>query len=125
MAEKPEHEESLWVLIIAPTIWAIHLMASYLTAAIWCAKFADSGQDFGFVRTAIGIYTLLALLGIGVTGWYAYRRHSYRGSRTPHDADTSRDRHRFLGFAGLLLSALSGVATAFAGLVAFYFRSCD
>jgi len=47
------------------------------------------------------------------------------GSATlPHDDDTPEDRHRFLGFATLLLSALSAVAVLYAGLVAVFIRSC-
>ena len=34
----PEEKESLWVLTAAPTIWAVHLLLSYITAAVWCAK---------------------------------------------------------------------------------------
>lgn len=76
------------------------------------------------VRSAILIYTILALTGIGITGWRGYRRHDYGTAAVPHDFDTPADRHRFLGFATLLLSGLSFVAVIYAGMVAFYFRSC-
>jgi len=42
----------------------------------------------------------------------------------PHDADTPEDRHRFLGFATLLLSGLSAVAVIYTALVVVVFRSC-
>ncbi|MGB7839915.1 MAG: hypothetical protein WBL40_17580 [Terrimicrobiaceae bacterium] len=38
--ETHEKRQSLWLLMISPTIWAAHFLLCYLTAAIWCAKFA-------------------------------------------------------------------------------------
>jgi hypothetical protein len=84
------------------------------------------GPDGGLatVRVAIALYTLVALTTIGGIGWIGYRRHSYGGAELPHDDDTPEDRHRFLGFATLLLSGLSAVATLYAALVAVFIRSC-
>ena len=73
---------------------------------------------------AIAVYTVLALAGIGIIGWVGYRRHSYGTPTLPHDADTPEDRHRFLGFATLLLSALSAVAVLYAALVVVFIGSC-
>lgn len=125
MESKPESHESLWMLTISPGIWAAHFLCSYLTAAIWCAKFAEPGAPLGGVRIAIAAYTALALLGIGITGWIGYRRHRLEGSPPPHDDDTPEDRHRFMGFATLLLSILSAVATVFVALVAVFVGSCN
>ena len=124
---KPESRESIWLLTISPTIWSGHFMATYLTAAIWCAKLDDSGASFVNVRIAIGIYTLLALIGIAFVAGLGYRRHAARPVPLdiPHDADTEHDRHGFLGFATLLLSALSAVATIFVALAAVFVGSCD
>ena len=58
-------------------IWAAHFLLSYITAAIWCAKVAGPDGSLGVVRVAIAMYTVLALSGIGVIGWSAFRRHSY------------------------------------------------
>jgi hypothetical protein len=120
-----EKRQRLWLLIVPPTIWAAHFMLCYLTAAIWCAKFAGPDGALGIVRPAIAIYTLLAVGGIGMTGWIGYKKHSHGNSMLPHDADTPEDRHRFLGFSTLLLSALSLVATLFAALVGIFFWRCD
>lgn len=122
----PLHEknESLWLLTISPAIWAAHFMLCYLTAAIWCAKLAEPDGSLGVVRVAIAIYTVLALAGIGITGWVGYRKHRFGNSPLPHDSDSPEDRRRFLGFATLLLSALSVVATLYAALVAVFFWSC-
>jgi hypothetical protein len=124
MNHLPEENESLWLLTLSPVIWAGHFLLCYLTAAIWCAKLAGADGALGNVEMAIAVYTLLALLGIGITGWFAFRRHNFGSANTPHAFDTPADRHRFLGFAALLLSALSAVATIYVALVAIFIRSC-
>lgn len=124
MAEFPEKKESLWILVISPTIWAAHFLLCYLTAALWCAKIAGRNGSLDEVRKAIIIYTVLALIGIGFTGWIAFRRHRTGTANVPDDFDTPEDRHRFLGFATLLLSALSAVATLYVALVAIFIEAC-
>jgi uncharacterized BrkB/YihY/UPF0761 family membrane protein len=119
-----EKNQSLWLLITSPVIWAAHLMLSYVTVSIWCSKAVAPNDSFWNVRVAIVVYTIIALAIIGFTGWVGYRRHSLGFAELPHDNDTPEDRHRFLGFSTLLLSALSGVATLYAALVVIYFRSC-
>jgi hypothetical protein len=120
----PEAKESLWLLTASPVIWAAHFLLCYATAAIWCAKVAGLGGPLGTARIAIAMYTVLALGAIGVIGWIGYRKHSFGHATLPHDDDTPEDRHRFLGFAILLLSGLSAVAVIYAGLIIFFVRSC-
>ena len=124
---KPESQESVWFLIISPTIWSVHFLATYLTAAIWCAKLRDSAASFSNVRITIGVYTLIALISIAAVAWLGYRRHAARPLPldVTHHADTEHDRHGFLGFATLLLSALSAVATIFVALAAVFIGNCD
>ena len=43
---------------------------------------------------------------------------------TTHDLDSVDDRHRFLGFATLLLAGLSAVGVLYAALAAIYFETC-
>ena len=124
MTETAEKNQSLWLLAASPIIWAAHFMLSYITASIWCAKLAGPEKSLGEVRVAIIVYTALALVGIGFIGWVGHRRHSYGHASLPHDADTPEDRHRFLGFATLLLSALSAVAVIYAALVVVFIGSC-
>jgi hypothetical protein len=119
----PDHY-SLWLLTFAPTIWAAHLLLCYITAAIWCAKFVGPGGALGGIRTAITWYTGIALVGIAAIGWEGFRRHSYGTEATTHDLDSADDRHRFLGFATLLLSGLSAVGVLYAALAANYFETC-
>jgi hypothetical protein len=124
MNQLAEKNQSLWLLTASPLIWAAHFMLSYVTASIWCAKLAGPDKSLWEVRVAILIYTALALIGIGLVGWVGHRRHSYGRASLPHDADTPEDRHRFLGFATLLLSGLSGVAVIYAALVVVFIGSC-
>lgn len=124
MKETAEKRQSLLLLTASPAIWAVHLLASYITASIWCAKAIGPHVSFGNVRTAIVVYSALALAGIAIVGWIGYRRHSYGYASLPHDDDTPEDRHRFLGFSTLLLSALSAVAVIYAALVVIFFKSC-
>jgi hypothetical protein len=124
MADLPEKRESLWMLTISPAIWSLHFLLSYATAAIWCAKLPSRDGSLWEVRVAIAVYTVVALIGIGITGWIGLRRHGYGDAETPHDFDSPEDRHRFLGFATLLLSALSAVATLYVALAAVFIETC-
>ena len=120
----PEKRESLWRLALSPMIWAAHFLLSYITAAIWCAKYAAPQGMLGPVRWAILGYTVVALLGIAANGRSGLQRHQRGTESAPHDYDTPGDRHGFLGYATVLLSALSAVAVVFAALVAVFFEDC-
>ncbi|MCA9115845.1 MAG: hypothetical protein KDA79_12235 [Planctomycetaceae bacterium] len=119
-----EQNQSLWMLTISPTIWAVHFLASYITAAVWCEKYAGRDGTLWNARLLIAIYTAVALAGIAVTAWTGWKRQQYGDASLPHDFDSPEDRHRFLGFATLLLSGLSVVATIFVALVAVFVRTC-
>ncbi len=122
--ETAEKNQNLWILTASPAIWAAHFLLSYITASIWCAKVAGPGGSLWGVRVAIGVYTVAALAGIAVIGLSGHRRHSYGSETLPHDFDSPEDRHRFLGFATLLLSALSAVATLYVALAAVVIGRC-
>jgi len=124
MSQTHEKYQSLWLLTASPTIWAAHFLLSYVTAAVWCAKAASPGSSVVVVRVALIIYTVLALVAIGIVGWKGYSKHSHGDAELPHDADTPEDRHRFIGFATLLLSSLSAIAVLFAALVPFFIGTC-
>jgi hypothetical protein len=122
--EVHEERESLWFLVSAPVIWAVHFLLSYGTAAIWCAKVVGSGGSLAGARLAIAFYTAVALAGIAAIGWIGYRRHGCAGADLPHDDDTPEDRHRFLGFATLLLAALSSLAVGYETVVVVFIDRC-
>ena len=121
---RPRDHYSLWLLTIAPTVWALHLLLCYITAAVWCAKFVAQGGALGGVRTAIAVYTIVALAGIAAIGFEGFRRHGYGTEATTHDLDSIEDRHRFVGFATLLLAGLSALGVLYAALAATYFDTC-
>jgi hypothetical protein len=121
---RPLDKGSLWLLTIAPTIWAAHLLLSYITGAIWCAKFADPAGTLGDVKTAVAWYTAVALAGIVTVGFEGLRRHRHGTEATTHDLDSPEDRHRFLGFATLLLAGLSAVAVIYAAMATVFFETC-
>ena len=120
----PEARENLWKLVVSPTIWAAHFLLSYCTAAIWCAKLVGHDGSLAAVRMLIALYTVAALAAIVAIGVNAWRRHRAGESAPPHDFDSPGDRHRFLGFANMLLSGLSAVAVVYAALVIVFFESC-
>jgi hypothetical protein len=121
---RPLDKGSLWLLTIAPTIWAAHLLLSYVTGAVWCARFANPGGSLGSVPTAVAWYTVVALIGILAVGLEGFRRHRFGTEANTRDLDSPEDRHRFLGFATLLLAGISAVAVIYAAMAATFFESC-
>lgn len=119
----PEEDESLWRLAAPPAIWAGHFLLCYVSAAVWCAK-AAPGASLVPIRLGVALVTAAALAGIGILGVGGLRRHRSAGAPRSHDFDTPEDRHRFLGFATLLLSALSAVAVLFVAAAAVFFEDC-
>ena len=122
--EPPAKSLYLWLLALGPGLWALHFLLCYATAAIWCAKAAAGEAGLGPVRVAVAVYTLLALAGIVATGWNGWQRHRHGEGEGPHDDDSPGDRHRFLGFATVLLSGLSVVAVVYTALAAVFIGSC-
>jgi hypothetical protein len=112
------------MLAAGPSIWALHFLLSYATVAIWCSKIAGQEGPLGSARIAIGLYTGVALAAIAAIAWYGYWRHSYGSGGLPHDFDSPESRHRFLGFATLLLALLSAVATIYSALAAALIETC-
>lgn len=124
MQAPSEHRESLWTLISGPTVWAVHFLLSYTSAAVYCAKLVGRDGELFPVRLLVIGLTLLALAVIILAGVRGYRRHRFGEATVPHDFDTAADRHRFLGFATLLLSTLSAVATLYVGATVLFIGSC-
>lgn len=119
-----ERNRELWLLAASPAIWALHLMASYATVAIWCAKRFTADGSLAAARTAVAAYSAVALLGIVAVGWRALRRYRMGGEAGSRHADSAADRQRFLGFATVLLSGLSVVAVLYAALTIIFLRDC-
>jgi hypothetical protein len=110
------------VLIAGPLIWSAHFLASYLVAAVHCAKQPESG--LADVRAMILGLTIAALVGIAATGLRGLKHHLKSTDGLPHDDDTPEDRRSFLGFATLLLCGLSAVAVVFVAMPVAFFEVC-
>jgi hypothetical protein len=123
-ADLPEREASLWMLTTGPTIWALHFLLCYVVAATWCAKAATVAAPLGGARVVLLAATVAALAAIALFGWRGYRQHRHGRSSPPHDAATDADRHRFLGFATMLLCGLSLVAVLYVGLALLVIGTC-
>jgi hypothetical protein len=125
MTNTNEQSETLWTLWASPLVWATHFLASYITAAIYCAKVEDRSVSLDPVRIAVAVYTLLALGAITAMAISGWKRHSILTDSIPHHDDSPVDRHRFLGFATFLLSALSFVATVFVAITVVFVKDCN
>jgi hypothetical protein len=119
-----EDSQTLWLLTVSPAIWATHFVVSYIAAAVWCGTIAERSAGLGTLRAVILGTAAVALIGIGMTGLTGWRKHTYGDADPPYDQDTPEDRHRFLGFATVLLSALSGVATIYVAMSTLFIGSC-
>ena len=115
-----ESRESLWWLAFAPAVWIAHMLASYLSAAIYCAK-AGRDANLGSVRFAIGIYTAVAL--IALTGLVVRGVRRRRRAGVLHD-DTPNARHAFLGLAVLMLGVLAMFGVVFVAMPVFFTETC-
>lgn len=119
-----EDRASVWILTTGPTVWALHFLVCYITAAVWCAKAASPEASLGDVRIVLGAVTVGALLLITWLGWRGLRQHRFGLATLPHDAPTAGDRHRFLGFATMLLCGLAFVAVLYSAFVILFIGTC-
>ncbi len=122
-AALPESRASLWRLIGGPMVWAAHFLVSYVTAAIWCAK-SVAAAPLGNARIVLATATAVALIAIAVLGWRGWRQHRWGSGSLPHDTASAADRHRFLGFATLLLCGLSFIAVVYMALAMSVIGTC-
>ena len=121
----PKEIESLWTLITAPVIWAVHFLVCYAGAAVFCARAAALGLGFDAVRIGIAAVTAVALAAILVAGVLAFRQWEYGPEDPPpHEKPTRADRVLFQGFSTLLLCGLSFVAVVYQALPALLITDC-
>lgn len=120
----PKQIESLWTLFTAPVVWAVHFLASYLGAAIFCAKQQQLAFGFDMLRLGIAAVTVIALAMIVLSAWLAWRQWGFGAHDPPHDDPTGHDRMLFQGFATLLLSGLSFVAVLYVAMPLLFVTEC-
>lgn len=121
----PKEVESLWTLFTAPTIWAAHFLACYAAVAIYCEKAGAEDFTFAELRLALVLITILALAGIVLSAWLAWRQWGFGSGDPPHHTPTREDRLLFQGFATLLLSGLSFVAVLFVAVPLVVIEACQ
>lgn len=120
----PRQVESLWTLFTAPVVWALHFLACYIGAAIFCEKPGFLGTDFANLRIAIGMLTFVSLATIILSAVLAWRQWGFGTEDPPHDNPTRQDRLLFQGYATLLLSGLSFVAVIFTAMPVLFIEAC-
>jgi hypothetical protein len=125
--ERDLPENTLYLAMVAapPAIFITHFVVAYALASVWCAKMAGADGRLGGALLPFAAITVAALGGVLWVGWHGYDRHSFGSEAVPHDQDTAGDRHRFLGFATLLLSGLSGVGILFVAAAFLAFDTCQ
>ncbi|MSU89288.1 hypothetical protein GE300_06600 [Rhodobacteraceae bacterium 2CG4] len=114
-------DRSLWHMILAPTIWALHFVLVYGVTAVLCAKWdaADLARLTIFASTAVAL-TLIVAVGRG-----AWRQWDYLdGWDDIHDRPTDNHRRRFLGHVGFLLSLVSTIGVIYVTLPAVFVETC-
>lgn len=113
---------SMWTLSAAPTVWAVHFLACYALAAVWCAR-AGRSAPLGEARGWIGVLTLGALVLLGWLGLRAWRR-ARAACAVQHALDSTRARDRFMAWIALLLALLAALAVLYAAAAAVLIGTC-
>ena len=120
----PKEVESPWTLFTGPVVWALHFLACYIGAAIFCEKPDLFGTDFDNLRIAIVVLTVLSLGMIVLSALLAWREWGFGTGDPPHDEPTRQDRLMFQGYATLLLSGLSFIAVIYTALPVLFVTDC-
>lgn len=119
-AEVAADRGSLIGIAFAPMLWAGHFLFVYGLAAIFCEK---APQALGFAATIILVSTPVALAGIVLVTWPAWRE--WRSERQTGTAqDDPEGRRHFLAHASLLLAGLSAFAVVLQSLPALLSPTC-
>lgn len=113
----------LWLMLLPPGIWAMHFLAVYVVAAVYCAKSSDVEAAITATRVITAVVTVLALAAIAAVAWYGRRHYRLPGSAR-QSATVPGDQSRFAWGLLLLLCALSALAVICAGAVPFFFGDC-
>ncbi|KQT65761.1 MULTISPECIES: hypothetical protein [unclassified Aureimonas] len=123
---KPDSQtrDTLWTLILTPTVWALHFLLSYVFAAFQCAPNEAIFETIEASRLAIAGLTAIALVVIAYVGLRSFREWRVNEGSFPHAGDTAEERERFLEFSSVLLAGLSFIGVLFVALPALLFADC-
>ena len=64
----PAHR-SLFRMILAPTVWAVHFLFVYGLSAVWCAKDWGAARTLSWSITAATVLALALIVGLAVAMW--------------------------------------------------------
>jgi len=120
-----ETGQDLWSVLLAPTVWACHFLASYVFAAVYCEK-AGRMSSILPAAVAVTVFTIAALAAIAFIAFRTWQVHglSATGGDRVYEVDTPEERHRFLAHVTLMLCALSAVAVLYETLPALMIGTC-
>lgn len=118
----------LWWIALSPSLWAVHFLACYMAAALWCEKVARPALPQSPTPVPLWIFvavvTAIVVIGIVVIACLSWRNFQQCDPPIPFDFGVPDKRTEFLGFTAFLLSMLSLVATLMTALVFVLIRSC-
>ena len=122
--EKPDlpAHRSLFRMVLAPTVWAVHFVFVYGLSAAWCAKGWGDVATLSWTLTAGTLVAEALIVLIGLSMW---RQWDYMDDHDyVHDRSTDEHRREFLGHAGFMLACLSFVAVIFSTMPAWFAGTC-
>lgn len=125
-------DRSPWFhLLGCPILWSVHFLGSYLWVEFACRARLPVLDSVVLGLTVLSwsvlIFTLLATLAAGYTGWAAYRSwHRLKRSRKTNNEPASwrAESGLFMALSGIALSALFSLAILLGGLPAFVLGPC-
>lgn len=111
---------SLWFSILGgPVIWFAHFNLVYSIVDFGCQAGADNPATA--LNLAVIAVTVIAVLLIGWAGITSYRNWQRAKDTTESDF---QERSQFMGFIGMLLSAIFIVATVVSVVPVFFLSTC-
>ena len=117
---EPRHR-SLWHLILAPTIWAVHFCVVYAITAISCEKGIGAATLYWSV---VGV-TVVALAGIAAKAVVAWKQWDYTDDYDyDHGGHDDENRREFLGHVGFLLAGISAIGVIYVVMPVLLIGSC-
>jgi hypothetical protein len=109
----------LWYAVTAPPLaWSGHLLISYLLVSTACSA------GTGWMRVMIGALTIAVEATIVAAGVAGYARWRPTGDRLESD-DRDEGRASFMGYVGMLESAIFFIATLFTAAHVFFLTTCS
>ncbi|MGE0592375.1 MAG: hypothetical protein AB7Q15_07535 [Vicinamibacterales bacterium] len=124
-----EERQPVWIVPAPLVVWALHFLACYVTAALWCGPAVGTALGStalaGLPVALFTIYTIASMLALLALIRMGYRAHTLGEASPPHDADSPADRHRFIGYATLIIAGLSLVAVVYSAMAVFMVRTCQ